>query len=72
MEIKPLKKSDYAGKKFTAHYTTNGYYDICTVEEGFRINYMPFDAPVEKSFEDVFLASGWRIPLRSARLREKN
>lgn len=65
MEIKPLNKSDYAGKKFTAHYTTNGYYDICTVKDGFRINYMPFDAPVEKSFDDVFFGEGWktRLPL---------
>ena len=63
MEIKPLNKSDYAGKKFTAHYTTNGYYDICTVKDGFRINYMPLDAPVEKSFDDVFFGEWLENPI---------
>lgn len=63
MEIKPMNKSDYAGKKFTAHYTTNGYYDICTVKDGFRINYMPLDATVEKSFDDVFFGEWLENPI---------
>ena len=72
MEIRRLDKEIYAGGKFTARYTTGGYYDICASESGFQMRYTAFATPVEKSFEDVFLASGWRIPLRSARLREKN
>ncbi len=56
MEIRPLDKATYAGKKFTARYRTKGYYDICASEDGFRIRYVPFPAIVEKSFEDAFFA----------------
>ncbi len=63
MEMKPLNKSDYAGKKFTARYTTTGYYDICAVEDGFRMNYVSFDTPVEKSFDDVFFGEWLENPI---------
>lgn len=54
MEIRKLDRAVYAGRKFTACYTTNGYYDLRPAEHGFRMDYVPFDAPVEKSFDDVF------------------
>lgn len=54
MEIKQLKKTVFAGKRFTARYLTNGYYDIRRTENGFDINYVPFDTAVERSFEDEF------------------
>ena len=54
MELKPLEKEAYAGKKFTARYVTGGYYDIRASEVGFRMEYVSFDAPVERSFDDVF------------------
>ena len=54
MEIKQLDKKIYAGKKFTAVYKTNGYYDICATNSGFSINYVPFEKEVDKSFDDVF------------------
>ena len=54
MEIRCLEKEAYAGRRFTARYKTGGYYDIYAAEGGFQVNYVPFDAPVEKAFDDVF------------------
>ena len=54
MEIQMLDAESYAGQRFTARYQTNGYYDISATESGFQIEYKPFEAPVNKSFEDVF------------------
>lgn len=54
MELLPLKKEVYAGKRFTVRYSTNGYYDICPSAHGVRITYTPFETPLEKSFDDVF------------------
>ena len=46
MEIRRLDPKTYAGKRFTARYQTNGYYEITAAEGGFRIAYTPFEAPV--------------------------
>lgn len=54
MEIRRLNQKDYAGRKFTARYQTNGYYEICASEQGFRLDYRLFPAPVVRSFDDVF------------------
>lgn len=54
MEIKELDWETYAGRKFTARYRTNGYYDICASESGFQMNYVSLEAPAEKSFDDEF------------------
>ena len=51
MEIRQLDKEVYAGKKFTAQYQTNGYYDIRATGQGFEIKYTPFEAPTEKGFD---------------------
>ena len=48
MEIRPLDKETYAGRKFTARYTTSGYYDIAVSEGGFAMQYTPFEAPLER------------------------
>ncbi len=63
MEIRPLDKEIYAGKKFTARYTTGGYYDIRASESGFQMRYTAFAAPVEKSFEDVFFGEWLENPV---------
>ena len=63
MEIRELKPEVYAGRKFTARYQTTGYYDICPAEDGFRIQYRPFDAPVERSFDDVFFGEWLEAPV---------
>ena len=55
MEIRQLEKASFAGKRFTARYLTTGYYDIREAENGFCIQYVPFDTAVERSFEDEFL-----------------
>ena len=62
MEIRPLDKAAYAGRKFTAQYETSGYYDIRTAEGGFSIDYVPFAAPVERSFDDVFFGEWLEDP----------
>ena len=54
MEIKQLNKEIYAGRKFTAKYKTNGYYDIRASENGFQLQYVPLEADLEKSFDDEF------------------
>jgi len=63
MEIRRLKPQEYIGKKFTARYITNGYYDICPVENGFQMEYVPFQTPVEKSFDDEFFGEWLENPV---------
>jgi len=63
MKIIPLDKKTYAGKKFTARYRTRGYYDLRACEDGFRMKYVPFDAPVEKSFDDEFFGEWLEDPV---------
>ena len=53
MEIRQLENAQYAGRRFTARYQTNGYYEITAAEGGFRIAYTPFEAPAARSFDDV-------------------
>ena len=63
VEIMQLEKEAYAGKKFTARYRTGGYYDICACESGFRVNHIPLEAPVEKSFDDTFFGEWLEVPV---------
>lgn len=46
MKIRQLENAQYAGRRFTARYQTNGYYEITAAEGGFRIAYTPFEATV--------------------------
>ena len=63
MEIRSLEKEAYAGKRFTARYRTSGYYDIGAFENGFQIKYTPFEATVERSFDDVFFGEWLENPI---------
>lgn len=63
MEIRQLDKEVYAGKKFTAQYQTNGYYDIRATGQGFEIKYTPFEAPAEKGFDDAFFGEWLEDPV---------
>lgn len=63
MEIKQLDKEAYAGKKFTVRYKTGGYYDIRATEQGFRLDYTPFEGPAEKGFDDVFFSRWLENPV---------
>ena len=62
MEIRRLNQKDYAGRKFTARYQTKGYYEICASEQGFRLDYRSFPAPVVRSFDDVFFGEWLEAP----------
>ncbi len=62
MEIIKLDPEKYAGRKFTVHYKTNGYYDIRPDTSGFRIEYRPFGKTVEKSFDDVYFNEWLEAP----------
>lgn len=63
MEIKMLDAESYSGKKFIVRYQTNGCYDISATESGFQIEYKSFEAPVNKSFEDVFFGQWLDDPI---------
>ena len=65
MEIRRLNQKDYAGRKFTARYQTKGYYEICASEQGFRLDYRLFPAPVVRSFDDVFFGEWLEAPAAS-------
>lgn len=63
MEIRPLDRARYAGKRFTARYQTGGYYDLRPDADGFRMEYVPLDAPVERSFDDEFFGEWLESPV---------
>ncbi len=63
MEIKPLDPAQYGGRPFTARYETKGYYEIRSAADGFRITYLSFPAPVQKSFDDEFFGSWLEAPV---------
>lgn len=63
MKIRSMNKELFAGKKFTARYVTNGYYDIGKSGNGFFVRYVPFEAPLEKSFDDVFFGEWLEAPV---------
>ena len=58
-----LDAESYSGKKFIVRYQTNGCYDISATESGFQIEYKAFEAPVNKSFEDVFFGQWLDDPI---------
>ena len=51
MEIQPLDRASYAGRKFVARYVTTGYYDVAADDLGITFRYVPFGEEVRKSFE---------------------
>ena len=63
MEIRRLDKASYAGKRFIVRYQTKGYYDICAADFGFCVQYVPFGAAVERSFEDEFFSEWLDAPI---------
>lgn len=63
MEIRQLDQDAYAGKKFTARYTTGGYYEISASETGFRMYHVPFEEETERSFDDEFFGEWLENPV---------
>lgn len=62
MEIRQMDREACAGKKFTAWYKTSGYYDIRACDMGYQLQYVPFEAAVERSFDDVFFGEWLENP----------
>ena len=63
MVIKKLNKEDYAGKKFTLRYFTNGYFDIERTKNGFSITYKKFYEITEMFFSDYFFGEWLENPV---------
>ena len=63
MIIKRLNKDDYAGKEFKVCYQTNGYYDSVPDKLGFKIQYVPFETCVSRSFIDEFFGEWLDNPI---------
>jgi len=63
VKIRQLENAQYAGRRFTARYQTNGYYEITAAEGGFRIAYTPFEAPAARSFDDVMFDEWLEAPV---------
>ena len=63
MEIRPLDKVTFAGKAFTVRYRTGGYWDISRDRHGFAVRHVPFDAPFERSLDDVFFGEWLEDPV---------
>lgn len=63
MTITELKREEYAGKPFTMHYPTTGYYDIQPVDDGFQVQYKSFAQTTEMSFTDSFFSDWLEAPI---------
>lgn len=63
MEIKALKKEEYAGRKFTVGYRSGGSFDIFACEDGFRMRYVPFETTVDRALDDVFFGEWLEEPV---------
>lgn len=70
--IKRLNKDDYAGKEFKVCYQTNGYYDIVPDKLGFKIQYVPFETCVSRSFIDEFFGEWLDNPIAMVHLKMKS
>ena len=72
MKIKKLKKTAFAGKRFVVCYQTNGFYDILKTENGFCIQYVPFESIAERSFEDEFFSEWLDKPVAYGAFEDEN
>lgn len=54
MDIRPLDRETYAGRRFTACCRTHGRRGIRSCAGGARMDYVPFGTPAERSFDDTF------------------
>ena len=58
MDVRPLGRETYAGRRFTACCRTRGRRGIRSCAGGSRMDYVPFGTPVERSFDDSFFGEG--------------
>lgn len=54
MDVRPLDRETYAGRRFTARCRTRGRRGIRSCAGGSRMDYVPFGTPAERSFDDTF------------------
>lgn len=54
MDVRPLDRETYAGRRFTACCRTRGRCGIRSCAGGSWMDYVPFGTSVEQSFDDTF------------------
>ena len=54
MDVRPLDRETYAGRRFTVCCRTRGRRGIRSCAGGSRMDYVPFGTPAERSFDDTF------------------
>lgn len=54
MDVRPLDRETYAGRRFTACCRTRGRCGIRSCAGRSRMDYVPFGTPAERSFDDTF------------------
>lgn len=54
MDVRPLDRETYAGRRFAACCRTHGRRGIRSCAGGARMDYVPFGTPAEQSFADMF------------------
>lgn len=54
MDVRPLDRETYAGRRFTACCRTRGRRGIRSCAGGSRMDYVPFGTPAERSSDDTF------------------
>ena len=62
MDVRPLDRETYAGRRFTVCCRTRGRRGIRSCAGGSRMDYVPFGTPAERSFDDTFF--GGRLARR--------
>lgn len=65
MDIRPLDRETYAGRRFAACCRTHGRRGIRSCAGGARMDYVPFGTPAERSFDDTFF--GQRLARQEGR-----
>lgn len=65
MDVRPLDRETYAGRRFTACCRTRGRCGIRSCAGRSRMDYVPFGTPVEQSFDDTFF--GQRLARQEGR-----
>lgn len=54
MDVRPLDRETYAGRRFTVCCLTRGRRGIRSCAGGSRMDHVPFGTSVEQSFDDTF------------------
>ena len=54
MDVRPLDRETYAGRRFTVCCRTRGRRGIRSCAGGSWMDYVPFGTPAERSFDDTF------------------